>query len=123
MAEFVTVAVFTLPHEYAVVKARMESEGIRCFAKDEATVSAHPFYSNLVGGIKLQVPLEDADHARKSLIESGTISEDPPEPVTGGEVWEDIARLLKLPTVPVKVIRPIASVVLALLVIIIIVML
>jgi hypothetical protein len=117
MAEFVTVAVFTLPHEYAVVKARMESEGIRCFAKDESTVSAHPFYSNVVGGIKLQVPPEDVQHAREILMETGVISEDPQEPVTNTEVWEDVARLFKLPSVPSKALRPVAMFVIALIII------
>jgi hypothetical protein len=117
MAEFVTVAVFTLPHEYAVVKARMESEGIRCFARDEATVSAHPFYSNLVGGIKLQVLVADVEHAREILIASGTISEDPPESVTSGEVWADVAHLFKLPSVPNKALRSIALVLVALIII------
>lgn len=123
MAEFVTVAVFTLPHEYAVVRARMESDGIHCFAMDESTVSAHPFYSNLVGGIKLQVPSGDVAHAREILMEAGVISEAPQEPVTNGEVWEDVTRLLKLPSVPSKALRPVAMFVVALVVITLILML
>ncbi len=105
MAQFVTVAVFTLPHEYAVVRARMESEGILCFAKDESTVSAHPFYSNLVGGIKLQVPSEDVERAREMLLEAGVISEYPQEPVTGEGLRVDVAKLFRMASFPASTIR------------------
>lgn len=71
MDRLITVAVFTLPHELAVVRARMEAEGITCFAKDENTVAAHPFYSNVIGGIKLQVPAEQVAQAREILAENG----------------------------------------------------
>lgn len=81
MDRFVTIAIFTLPHEMAVIRARLEWEGITCFAQDEHTVSANPLYSNLVGGIKLQVPAEDAVRARAILVDAaGGASEEGPVP-------------------------------------------
>jgi hypothetical protein len=77
MAHFVTVAVFTHPHEMVVHRAVLENEGIECFAKDEHFVSVNPFYSNAVGGVKLQVHEGDAERARELLIGSGAL--DTPE--------------------------------------------
>lgn len=71
MNGLVTVAVFGQPHELAVVRARLESEGIFCHAQDENTVAAHPFYSHLIGGIKLQVRVEDREEAMAILNEVG----------------------------------------------------
>lgn len=61
----VTVATFTYPHEAAILKGRLESEGIECFSKDENTISAQPFYSNAIGGVKIQVKESDVERANK----------------------------------------------------------
>jgi hypothetical protein len=71
MVNLITVATFGQAHELAVVRARLEWEGIPCHLKDEFTVQAHPFYSNAIGGIKLQVASEDVDRARAILVEAG----------------------------------------------------
>ena len=63
----VTVARFSHPHESHVWRARLESEGISCFIADEHTVSAYWFYSNAVGGVKLQVRSTDAERAEQIL--------------------------------------------------------
>lgn len=88
MAEFVTVAVFSLPHEYAVVKARLESEGIPCFAKDERTV----LYSNVNSGIKLQVPNTDVEEALEILSEAGIDTVDGVEALYAREPWLEAMR-------------------------------
>lgn len=83
MNELVTVAVFTYAHEMAVVRARLEWEGITCYTQDEHTVSAHPFYSNLIGGIKLRVRAGDVARARRILLEAGVIDmeQNAPDPL------------------------------------------
>lgn len=63
MTHLITIKTFTYPHEAYVIRGRLESEGIRTFLKDEMTVQVHNFYSNAVGGVKLQVPAEDVDRA------------------------------------------------------------
>ncbi|MDR2815157.1 MAG: DUF2007 domain-containing protein [Proteiniphilum sp.] len=63
MAQLTTIKTFTYPHEAYVIRGKLESEGIRTFLKDEMTVQVYNFYSNAVGGVKLQVFAEDADKA------------------------------------------------------------
>jgi hypothetical protein len=46
-----------------VERGKLESEGIQTFLKDEATVQVYNFYSNAVGGVKLQVFAYDAERA------------------------------------------------------------
>ncbi|MGQ7868365.1 putative signal transducing protein [Sunxiuqinia sp. sy24] len=50
-----TLMVFTYPHEAHVAQSFLKSEGIDCVLVDEMTVQVHNFYSNAIGGIKLQV--------------------------------------------------------------------
>jgi len=37
MDEFITIKTFTYTHELAIIRARLESEGIECLVKDELT--------------------------------------------------------------------------------------
>src|SRR5689334_13746716 len=71
MESFVTVASFTYPHEAAVLKGRLESEGIECFLRDELTVQVYNFYSNALGGVKLQVHKNDAESVYYILKDLG----------------------------------------------------
>jgi hypothetical protein len=71
----VTVATFVYQHEFGIPRSLLESEGIECFVCDEFTVSVHPFYSNAIGGIKLQVNESDAQRAVDILIEGGFINQ------------------------------------------------
>lgn len=64
---FITIKIFTYSHEAAVIVSRLESEGIECFLKDELTAQVNPFYSNAIGGIKLQVRESDKDIATEIL--------------------------------------------------------
>ncbi len=59
MNDWITIATFTYPHQAAILKGRLEEEGILCFLKDENTIAANPFYSNAVGGVKIQVREDD----------------------------------------------------------------
>ena len=71
--KFVTVLTVTFPHEVAVIRGRLESEGITCFVKDELTVQVNPFYSNAIGGVKLQVLESDLEQVVEILKETGYI--------------------------------------------------
>ena len=59
MDDFVIVAVYTYPHEYAVLRTILEEEGIRFIFQNETMVAVTPFYSNALGGIKLRVHRAD----------------------------------------------------------------
>ena len=63
MEELITIKTYTYPHEVYVERGKLESEGIQTFLKDEATVQVYNFYSNAVGGVKLQVFADDAERA------------------------------------------------------------
>ncbi|UTW62172.1 DUF2007 domain-containing protein [bacterium SCSIO 12741] len=78
MTRPVTIATFTYPSELAVIRARLESEGIECFAADELTVQVYNLMSNAMGGIRLQVDEKDAVRATELLKEWGQIPEEEP---------------------------------------------
>ncbi len=67
MYKLTTIKTFTYPHEAYVIRARLESEGIETFLQDEMTVQVHNFYSNAIGGVKLQVREKDVAQAMKIL--------------------------------------------------------
>jgi Putative prokaryotic signal transducing protein len=61
--ELVTVRRFRDLPEAVLAKGLLESAGIECFLLDDNIVRMDWFWSNGVGGIKLQVDPEDADSA------------------------------------------------------------
>ena len=73
--KFITVLTVTYAYEIAIIRGRLESEGITCFVKDEFTVQVQPFYSNAIGGVKLQVRESDLNQAIEILKETGYIKE------------------------------------------------
>jgi type III secretory pathway lipoprotein EscJ len=64
---------FTYPMELAVLRTRLEADGIECLVLDELTVQANPLYSNAVGGVKLQVRESDIQKAVEILKDGGYI--------------------------------------------------
>ncbi|UPQ80504.1 DUF2007 domain-containing protein [Flavobacterium azooxidireducens] len=67
MKDFITVAVFNLPSEIAVLKSILENEGIHYFFENETIVSIDPFASIAYGGIKLKVHRNDVEVVRGIL--------------------------------------------------------
>lgn len=67
MQEFVKIAVFTFPHEYAVLKLLLDQAEIRYFFQNETVIGVIPFYSNAMGGIFLKVHSEDLEDAKQIL--------------------------------------------------------
>lgn len=74
--KLITVLAVTYPHEAAIIRGRLEWEGIPCFVRDEFTVQVHPFYSNAIGGIRIQVLKRDLEQAREILKETGYINDE-----------------------------------------------
>ena len=74
--KFITVLTATYGYEIAVIRGRLESEGITCFVKDELTVQVYPFYSNAIGGVKLQVRESDLNRAVEILTETRYIKDE-----------------------------------------------
>jgi hypothetical protein len=89
----VTIATFIYPHEAAILKSRLESEGISCFMKDENTLQVQPFYTNAIGGAKVQVKDDDVIRANKIVEEyyANMKNANPPE-ITEEEYMHDDAK-------------------------------
>lgn len=75
MDNFVTIKTFAYPIDLAVIRGRLEAEGIECVAQDELMAQANPFLSNAIGGIKLQVRQRDLQKAIEILEEGGYLKE------------------------------------------------
>lgn len=67
MNNFKTIAIFQYPAEYAVLKLLFDQEEIRYVFMNETMISVFPFYSNAIGGIRLQVHLEDIGRAEEII--------------------------------------------------------
>ncbi len=65
--KLVTVARFSYLSEAHLVKTRIESEGIECYLQDENMVNLGWHYSNLMGGLRLQVKSSDVEDVKLIL--------------------------------------------------------
>lgn len=73
MEKWITVITFVLPHEAYVAETLLRSSGITVSVRDEYIIGACHFYSNAVGGVKLQVPGIEYEEALTILAEGGYI--------------------------------------------------
>ena len=67
MVDFKTVAFFTFPSEYVVLKLLFDQEGIDYVFLHETMIGVLPFHSNAFGGIRLQVHKKDIEKAQKIM--------------------------------------------------------
>ena len=68
--KFITILTGTFGYEVAVVRSKLESEGITCFVQNELTAQVLPHMSNAVGGVKLQVRESDLSRTLEILKET-----------------------------------------------------
>jgi hypothetical protein len=61
--KLVTIKTFTNSFEANITKGRLESEGIKCFLKNEKIINTDLLLSSAIGGIKLQVKEKDVKNA------------------------------------------------------------
>lgn len=57
---------FVWPHEYFMLQAFLESNGIQVYMRDEMTITVDPLLSNAIGGIKMYV--DERDFARATAL-------------------------------------------------------
>ena len=67
MKDYKTIAFFTFPNEYAVLKLLLDQEGIDYIFLHETMIGVLPFHSNAFGGIRLQVHERDIEKAEKII--------------------------------------------------------
>ncbi len=67
MKDFITVAIFTYPSEYAVLAHLLEQEDIQFVFENETMISVLPFHSNAIGGIRLKVHPNDKELVLKII--------------------------------------------------------
>ena len=79
MDNLITIYSSVQPQSIYLAKGKLESEGIECFIKDEFTTQVNNFYSNAIGGVKLQIYQKDEALATQLLIEGGLIEESKPQ--------------------------------------------
>ena len=63
MEDFITVARFTFPSDYAVLELLLQNAKIRYVFLNETVINVLPFHSNAFGGIRLQVHKNDKEKA------------------------------------------------------------
>ena len=67
MEDYKTIAIFTFPSEYVVLKLLFDQEDIRYVFLHETMIGVLPFHSNAFGGIRLQVHQEDIQKAKEIM--------------------------------------------------------
>ncbi|MCW8980390.1 MULTISPECIES: DUF2007 domain-containing protein [Altibacter] len=67
MKNFKTIAIFTFPSEYTVLRHLLEQQEIRHVFLHETMIGVLPFHSNAFGGIRLQVHEEDIPSAQEII--------------------------------------------------------
>ena len=67
MKHFKTIAIFQYPAEYAVLQLLFDQAEIRYIFQNETMISVFPFYSNAIGGIRLQVHIDDIAEAEEII--------------------------------------------------------
>lgn len=67
MKDFKTIAIFTFPSEYAVLKLLFDQEELQYVFLHETMIGVLPFHSNAFGGIRLQVHKNDIEKATEII--------------------------------------------------------
>ncbi|MAN28564.1 MULTISPECIES: putative signal transducing protein [Mesonia] len=69
MRDYLHLATFSNPFQYAVLKSILEREEIRFFFQNETVLGIMPFHSSPNGGIHLKIHPEDFQEAKLLLEE------------------------------------------------------
>ena len=67
MEHFETIAIYTYPSDYAVLRLLLEHHEIRHVFQNETMISVLPFHGNTIGGIRLKVHKDDIPKAMEIL--------------------------------------------------------
>lgn len=96
MTNYIHIATFTYPSELTIAKSALQGNNIDCYIRDELTVQVHNFVSNAIGGIRLEVPVNQYEKAIKILVDSGFENHIMDKPGDNNEENEKTNKFLKL---------------------------
>lgn len=65
--DLVILTSYTYSSDTMMLSAKLDDAGIKYFLKDENLITADPFLSNAVGGVKVQVMAKDYEQAKAVL--------------------------------------------------------
>ena len=68
--DLVIIASFATPFEAHILRTRLEAEDIPSLIFNEQMVNVNPLWSNLLGGVQVQVRPQDATRAREIMREA-----------------------------------------------------
>ncbi len=74
MNNWKTILAFTYPQDAHMAKGFLESKGLDTILRDEMTAQVNNFYSNAIGGVKLQVKESDYAEGLRLLKQGGYIN-------------------------------------------------
>ena len=82
--ELITIRTNSTPLDAHLARVRLEGDGIRAFIQDEYLILLDWYYSNAIGGVKVQVPEPEAQLA--DYIRAGSSGDERPlSPLTETE--------------------------------------
>lgn len=76
MESLITIATYPFPWQAHIMRGRLQADGFTVMLADEEIVTVDWTYSNAVGGVKLRVPVSEAQEAKTALIESESSQSD-----------------------------------------------
>lgn len=118
MDNFIPLLSVSQASELAVLRARLEFENIHFRIRDELTTQIQPFYSNAIGGIKLEVIEADYNRALEIIADAGfKVPEEPKIPAIMERIGKFTSRipLLKKLSLELRFLLSIALIILAIL--------
>jgi len=96
MNKWITILTFTYPQEAHILQTKLQSENIEVFIKDELTIQTYNFYSNAIGGVKLQVTENDYERAYKILKELGYIKKPEQSNSKSAKIFDIISKKIPI---------------------------
>ena len=97
MKQLQTIASFVQPHEAYVCAGVLRENGIDSFIKNELTTQTLSMISDQLGGVQLQVDLENVERATQILLENELIEN--PTAQSTGEDFLFAEYTLKIPLI------------------------
>jgi hypothetical protein len=70
--QLVTVRTYSTTFEANLVRGKLEASDVNAFLSDDNIINVNPLLTNLMGGVKVLVPKDEIDKARRVLaLENG----------------------------------------------------